>query len=533
MSSRPTQILQRFPAHLEPARPGKQLYSTVEGLAEDLDVLAADLAAVRRSHRLKDADTLRDLLLLAGLHGLDRDMMSVFLARAARVRALAKYMEQAVAAHDTANRDLSAEYLFTLWHTGGAPGGLPRLSFYAPPYVPPALPDLDAAALALARAARDSVSSVALLEAARAKLAEISRIHVHGNATVQAVLEATVNALDMDIDADRNAATMAALVNRPNGLVDLTRTDGYFHSTDRYVHLTWARDRLQPAPRQVPSSTPGAPPDLVPLPYDSEVVGIQENPVDPGIAAGTSGPGVVGPVTDKALFPVMRRGFQIEKLKIRIKGLNGLTKDLQFVHRDEGKGLCFHAQVPDERTLTIDEDGNFTLEGVDVMDNAFLWEGGCFGDASDPSVRDWCFGGPGLPAGAKVASFATTTPPGMLDAGAVFPHPKVKLKGVKIYLGLNRFAFFVKQPPQDPTKPVADITLTWPEHQPHVMTLWIPGRFFWPPSYPPGQPPDETVAQKLMRALEHFRAMGIHVQVAPSDAAETKAQIDAMLNPAP
>jgi len=531
MSTRPLQILQRFPAHLEPARPDKHLYSVVEALAEDLDVLAADLAAVRRAHRLKDADTLRDLLLLAGLHGLDLGMMEVFLSRAARVRALATFMEQKVAGADTVNRDLAAGYLFTLWHTTGGVAAL--LPLYAPPYTPPALPDLNAAALALAKVARASVSSRVLLEAARAKLAEICRIHVRGNATVQAVLEATANALDLDIDVEKNAKVMAALVEKDNGKVDLTRSDGYFHSINRYVHLTYARDRLQPPPREVPATTQGDPPTLVPLPYESEVLGIEENPVDLGIFNGTSGPGVIGPVLNKELFPVMRRGFQIEKLKIRIKGMNGLTKGLQFVHRDEGKGLCYARQVSDGQTLTIDEDGNFKIEGADVMDYAFIWEGGCFGDSTDPSSRDWCFGGPGLPDDAKVASFATTTPAGALDAGATFPHPKVPLKGVKIYLGRNRFAFFVNPPPADPTKEVADVTLTWPEHQPYVLTLWIPGRFFWPASYPPGQPPDDTVVEKLARALERFRPMGIHVQVAPNDSADTKPQIDAMLTPAP
>ena len=44
MTTRPRKILQRFPAHLEPARPDKQLWSVVEALAGDLDVLSTDLA---------------------------------------------------------------------------------------------------------------------------------------------------------------------------------------------------------------------------------------------------------------------------------------------------------------------------------------------------------------------------------------------------------------------------------------------------------------------------------------------------------
>jgi hypothetical protein len=196
--------------------------------------------------------------------------------------------------------------------------------------------------------------------------------------------------------------------------------------------------------------------------------------------------------------------------------------------------MGFPVQGPGRRrpTLTIDEEGS-SPRRRDVSNNAFTWEGGCFGDSANPSNRDFCFDGPGLPEGAKPAKFATTTPPGSLDAGAVFPHPPVTLSGVGIALGLNRFAFFVRPPgPLDSSQKVADVTLTWPEHLPHVLKLWIPGRFFWPPDYPPGQPPqEETVAQKLSRALERFRPMGVQVQVWANDV--YRDQITAMLTPAP
>ncbi|HEY8206844.1 MAG TPA: hypothetical protein VIG99_05135 [Myxococcaceae bacterium] len=528
MTTRPLKILQRFPAHLEPARSGKQLWSVVEALAGDLDVLSTDLAGVRRSHRLKDADTLRDLKLLAGLHGLDLRMMEVFFARAARVRALVAYMLNRVAAHDAANRDLSASYLFTLWHTSGSGPPGPRLALYAPPHDPGDPPDLDAAAQNLAKVARDSISSRALLEAARAQVRQVCIIHNGGNGTVRALLAATANALDMDIDDATNAEVMGELVEKPNELVDLTRTDGFFHSVDRYVHLTHARDRLQPAP----------PPGLEELPYDPEVLGLEENPVDQDIALGLSGPGVIGQVAHQALFAVMRRGFANEELTVKVTGLNGLTTNFQFVHRDEGKGLCYMGTVPDGQTLTIDGKGKFTLGGVDVSNKAFVWEGGCFGDAANPSNRDFCFDAADpddLPEGSHPAKFATTTPPGALGSGAVFPHPPVPLSGVGIALGLNRFAFFVKPPDaQDPSAKVADLTLTWPEHLPHVLKLWIPGRFFWPPDYPPAgtlAADEETVAQKLARALERFRPMGVQVQVWANDVYQE--QIKAMLSPPP
>ena len=63
-------ILGRFPAHFEALKPGKVLRSAVAALARDLDVQAAELAAIRRSHRLFDADVLSDLLLIAARHGI-------------------------------------------------------------------------------------------------------------------------------------------------------------------------------------------------------------------------------------------------------------------------------------------------------------------------------------------------------------------------------------------------------------------------------------------------------------------------------
>jgi len=518
MSTRPLQILQRFPAHLEPARPDKQLWSVVEALAADLDVLASDLAGVRRAHRLKDADTLRDLLLLAGLHGLDRTLPEILFMRAARVRLLAKELDAAATPGNETTRNARAKSLFELWGTPD-PGNISRLTLYAPP-PPPA--DLNAAAHALATAARASVSSRRLLEGTRTRLAQVCRIHRRGNATLHAVLEAAANALDLDIDEAKNAEVMDALRGSPNDKVDLDRADGFFHSLNRYLHVTHVRDRLQPDP----------PPAL---PYQPELLGIEENPVDPSVSTG-EGPGNVGPVANQALkghglFEVMRRGFANELLKIEIEGMNGRTTRIQFVHRDEGRGLCFAGTVPDGSKLVIDEEGKFKLDGVDVDDMAFTWEGGCFGDSSNPSPRDWAFGGPHMPPGGRTASFAKTTPPGMLDATATFPHPRVDLAGVGISIGLNRFAFFVTPAAGDssvPPEEVADITLSWIERMPYVFKIWIPARFA---ALDPA-PPDEGVLQKLDRALERFRPMGVEVQTAYTDT--TWAQLVAsMLTPAP
>ncbi|MET0396261.1 MAG: hypothetical protein ABW277_05525, partial [Longimicrobiaceae bacterium] len=84
MSGRARSVLGRFPAHMEAGRGGKRLGEVVDSLAAGLDLLAADLAAVRRAHRLPHADTLRDVLLLGGLHGMGAGDLELLFARGER-----------------------------------------------------------------------------------------------------------------------------------------------------------------------------------------------------------------------------------------------------------------------------------------------------------------------------------------------------------------------------------------------------------------------------------------------------------------
>src|SRR5262245_49813665 len=120
-------ILGRFPAHFEALKPGKVLRSAVAALARDLDVQAAELAAIRRSHRLFDADELSDLLLLAARHGIMASSLELLTMRFERARGLLK--ELATAA-DQAARDQAAARLLALWSLEGAE---PKLALFADP----------------------------------------------------------------------------------------------------------------------------------------------------------------------------------------------------------------------------------------------------------------------------------------------------------------------------------------------------------------------------------------------------------------
>src|SRR5581483_7243228 len=115
MSGRTIQVLSRFPAHLEAPRRGKQLEVVADAISTLLDELSTDLAEVRRSHRLGDADIRLDVERLGALHaigGLDYDAV---LTRLAAIHAQAAALAAAVTAHDTAARDGAANALLDLY----------------------------------------------------------------------------------------------------------------------------------------------------------------------------------------------------------------------------------------------------------------------------------------------------------------------------------------------------------------------------------------------------------------------------------
>ncbi len=252
MSARAAGILGRFPAHLEPARPGKQLSAVVEALCGDLDLLSADLAAVRRSHRIGHAGTLRDVLLLAGLHGLTSADLGVLFTRVARLRDLAGKVEAAIG-RSAEDRDRWAEALFDLF---GVDAPRPRLALYAPFHEAGEAPDLDRAARAFAAVVRSALASGKVVDAARTRVVEICRIHSRGNGTVRALLEAAAGALDLEIDLARNTAVKQALRSRnAGGTLELHIDDEFFHSRDLFWHSTFVRDRA-PLTRTVPTKVP-------------------------------------------------------------------------------------------------------------------------------------------------------------------------------------------------------------------------------------------------------------------------------------
>ena len=232
MSGRTAQILARWPAHMEPARPGKQLSAVVDALGRDLDLLSANLAGVRRSHRLAHAETLRDVLRLGGLHGLTGADFAILRLRAARAQETIVALEQAVAGHADAERDAHADALLDLW---GVTGPSPRLALFAPRPAEGDPVDLDAAARRLARMARRQSGTAFVLEGTRARVGRLCRLHAAGNGTVRALLDGAASALDLELDASRNRAVKDA--SRPVAAVTPQGTAG----TTSYAYVVVAR----------------------------------------------------------------------------------------------------------------------------------------------------------------------------------------------------------------------------------------------------------------------------------------------------
>lgn len=492
-------ILDRLPAHLEASRGGKLLGFVTEGLASDIDILSAAIGAIRRAHRLSDADELRDLLLIGGLHGIDLAELAVAMLRAKESQRILGIFETKLGGPDESD---SAEALCALWGLAEAP---PLLALFAAPGEP------DGAGARLAAQAREALGTGVLLDAVRTRIAVISAIHVEGNGTIKAVLTAAANALDLDIG-------------------------GIVHSADRYWHAAPVRDRWA-LHRMVPGATPQAPARRERIEPAEEVVGIEENPqfrMAPDEAPRRHG----------ELFTVLRRGFDRAKLQVRITGELDHTMAPMLVNRDEGQGIGFDSAVPGGAVLMFDEVGRAFLDGADVTSLAYGWRGACFAGPDASAARDFVFADEGQPATARQATFVVTGPAAALDREASFPSAGADVEPLGVAVGETRFAFFVREAhfgvrydsggatisrtttprstsglfdesvwaagPDESLPFAATVGLSWLDHQPFRARLLVPARFR-------ALTPDDTEGTAVLRsvalAVERVRPVGVDLLV--------------------
>ncbi len=507
MMGRSQNILSRFPAHFEAARAGKQLAVVTDALATNLDEQSAIMARIRRSHRLADADELRDLLLIAALHGITQAEIALLFARFSLAQKLLSDLSTATTPEA---RDQAAEKLCDLWAIA-APH--PRLPLFAVPPAGGGPADLNVAQTGLIQQGTAAIANDILLDALRKRIANISRIHASGNGTIGALLAGAANALDFDI-------------------IEL------FHHENRFWHAATVQSRfsimhpvLEPASGSIPAHQVNKP-----VRPAIELIGIEENPIE-RISTDQLGR------EHAELFSESRRGFERVLLQLRITGKQTFTVGPMVVNRDEGHGVGYARAVPDGSQLVFTEEGRVLLDNSDVTSFAYAWKGACFaGDARRNT--DFVFDGPGV-APERRARFVETTPAGALSIDFLFPHDGQSLPMPGIDIGETRFAFFVQQAhfsklaevegvesllvvaprtavgfldasvfasAPDQSKPQsALVSLSWLEHRAFCVRLLIPRRF---QILAAGDDPEGLqIRQRVAQAVKRFQPAGVDVRV--------------------
>ncbi len=465
MSGRALKILGRFPAHLDAAKTGKQILEVAESLARDLDVQSAIMAAIRRSHRLADADERRDLMLIAARHGIAPADFAILLARFQRARELLASL--AAASNDT-QRNERADLLLDLW---GLAAPRPRLALFNA--------NTAAASTALRAEVRSKLSSQSLLDSMRVRVARTAANHAQGNATLRTLMSAAANTLDLDVGAIR-------------------------HSEDRYWHAAEAFDRLRVR-------------DLAPA---RELLGIEENPL---FRFDTDQSGR----KDGELFPVRRRGFSTTALQVRVTGQKNLTVGPMVVNRDEGHGVGYSGAVPAGQMMSFTEEGRVFLEGTDVTANAYAWKGACFA-GSDKRPFDFVFDGPstkfavGSPENALDPGFIFP------HAGESLPMPNIAV-GETRFAYFAQAAFFsgARRVAPRPAVGFADlsvfnaapgeelpvsalISFSWLERRAFSVRVLIPPRFR---ALTPDDPEGLETRRRVALAMQRFKPAGVEVIV--------------------
>jgi hypothetical protein len=501
MTGRSRQILGRFPAHFDAARPGKQFEAVVDALSSGIDAESAVLARIRRSHRLADADELRDLLLIAALHGIAEAEMEVLFLRWTAAQNAIQALQQAAT---DADRDNLAEQLIRLW---GIDAVAPVLPQYAPAGGGP--PDLNAARDRLLRSARQALQRRNMLDGVRARVAGVASIHERGNGTVRSVMEGAANALDLDLAGPIQ------------------------DSPDYFWHAALAQDRQTLTRPVVKPPTATKPAVEVETPFNPapEVIGIEENPLERNNTNQVAR-------RHAELFTVTRRGFDRVLLQVHVTGKESRTVGPMVVNRDEGHGIGYALAVPSGLLLVFTEDGRALLDNNDVTSFAYAWKGACFA-GSDSRPTDFVFDG-------ASAVFAVATPANALDPGFNFPHAGDSLPMPGIEVGDTRLAFFVQQayfsgvggsppatelvaprpavgflddsvfaPGPDQTVDEAGfVSLSWLEHRAFCFRVLIPARFR---ALTPADADGIEIRQRVAQAIDRFRPAAVEARVEFTD----------------
>jgi len=505
LARRAGDILSRFPRHWEADGAGKVFGLVVRELARNLEILSAHTGRVRHAHRIDDAGEVRDLLLIAGLHGFGPAHFALGSRRRAALMSVASVLNDPQADDpEAAPSEFTPEDRETERKRLGDLLALRDAVLEPVPEEPD--PDVQYHDR-LAGAIQELTGLEPELAAMRRRLHRLIRTHRAGNGTVAAILHAA-----------------AAYLGLEPGPVE--------SEADDYFHFCLAMETLRIA--LVEDAGAGLPDYEFP-PFEEYLV-LEENPF---ISA------EVEPVERVygERFTVDRNGFDEVTVSVHVAGIGERTVGPMVVNIQTGDGVWYRGSVPDGSELVFGADGKAFLDEADVTGHAWSFHGGVFADADAlDAAHDFRFGDETLPAeepAEKTATFAETKPvPGGFGFDAALPHGPGSLQNPTLSVGTTRWRFFVQaahfgtrkgDPPQDlpalalynaalfdgsvfqhkaPPEPSGKVGFSWREREAFSMILWIPERFAALDAE--GVP---KVTDHLKGLLDRHRAAGVKLDV--------------------
>jgi|GEM_PF-5741098 len=492
LKARVSRIISRFPRHWEADRPGKVFDIVIGSFARELESKSAQSGRIRHAHRLRFAEEVRDILLLAGLHGFSKEHVRLNDSRRQALR------ENAATLSDgTLDAPAYAQ----------ARQLLSDLIAVSPQDLEPQAEEVDPAAGyhgRLAEAILKMIDFANELDSLRWQVRSLIDVHRSGNGTVVALLKATATYLYL----------------KPGSIL---------HSADGYGHLCACSDSYNLSFSEGGDLTYNFPTKI-------DYLAVEENPLVDSERE---------PVerSHGQLFTLDRNGFDDVTVSVHVLGCAETTVKPMVVNQWTGAGVWYDGIVPDGQELLFSADGTVTLDGMDVSASAYGFEGAVFADAgARDDLHDFNFGNAeadeaGQPE--NTAVFADTTPePGGFSIERSHPHGPGLLKNPTAAVGTSRWRVFVQQahygssgePPEtdqiavpiynagifeesvyaelQATPTVAKVGFSWKEREAFSIIVWIPDRFAVLDSE--DQP---TVTERLESLLDRHRAAGVKLAV--------------------
>ncbi len=487
ISKRATTILQRFPRHLDLTREDKVFAQVVNSLARELDVKTMQIGRVRKSHRIGQADEVRDLLLLAKLH--DLQPIRFDLVRL-RQDVLINIANALVA--DGINPDVQEEMALDIQNLLG----IVDLGPYASDYT------------SLSKALLKMTGYKSCIDILRHQIQELIRIHLAGNTSVRSLLEASAAYLNLKVDR-------------------------IVHVGNDYWHIAQCKELIKVPPKDETATQSSAVDDWL---------AIEENPIKKTTTEPVE-------LTHGAKYKVLRNGFDPVQVQVSITGIEDRTFFPMIVDIDKGHGLYYADSIEDGQTITFTADGRVLLDGAEVDNKAFSFTGAVFAEdtgINEASPLEFAFCNEhGTSPHGQCGVFVKTVP---VENGfsAEMPHTGGLSPAVTLAIGATNLQFFVRVAhfgvknssltiedlpavesysaglfdtsvfAKDKTgagadEPAAIIGFEWQEREAFKAIVWLPSRFeIYDRQRAENEP---SLAERLASLLDRHRAAGISLEV--------------------